>query len=111
MAIPTNIQDRMLEYEQKLSNRYPLSYTYYKIGAPYSKINDAVLDLTPKYNIFTNDDSSPKLGSRIYTNYTKTKIYSGVSQWHHVFDSSSSDLEFLIKIDFRGIVIDVQSLK
>ena len=109
MPIPSTIQDKMLQYQQKLSNRYPLSYTYYKIGAGYSKINDAALDLTPLYNIFTNDDANPKLNSRIYTDRFKNNLYSGVSLWHHAFDSSSTDLNIIIQIDNRGIVIGIQS--
>ncbi len=109
--IPSNIQDKMLQYQQKLSNRYPLSYTYYKIGSGYSKNTDAVADLTPKYNIFTNDDSSPKLSSIIYTDYTKNNNIPGANRWYHVFNSSSTDLNFLIQIDSRGIVSAVQNLK
>ncbi len=109
MAIPSTIQDKMLQYQQKLSNRYPLSYTYYKIGTGYAKANDAALDLSPLYNIFTNDDANPKLNSIIYRDYTKNNLYSGVSFWHHVFDSSSTDLNIIIQIDNRGIVIGIQS--
>ncbi len=110
MAIPSIIQDKMLQYQQKLSNRYPLSYTYYKIGAGYSKSSEAVSDLTPLYNIFTGDDRDPRSGSTIYTDYTKNEAYIGTSVWHHVFDSSSSDLNIIIQIDNRGIVIAIQGI-
>ena len=111
MAIPTTIQNKMLEYQQVLSNRYPLSYTYYKISAGYSKTPEAISDLTPKYNIFTDDDSSPKETSVIYTNYIKTNTYTGLRGWYHLFYSSLEDLNIIIQIDNRGIVTDFQRLR
>jgi hypothetical protein len=110
MAIPKTIQDKMFEYQQVLSNRYPLSYTYYKISAGNSKTSVAISDLTPKYNILTDDDSSPKETSVIYTDRFKNNEYIGGSLWYHLFDSSSADLNIIIRIDNRGLVTDFQRL-
>ncbi len=110
MPISTTIQNKMLEYQQILSNRYPLSYTYYKISAGYTKESEAILDLTPLYNIFTADDGVPRLNSLIYTDRFKNNAFIGESLLYHVFDSSSADLNVIIRIDNRGIVIAIQNL-
>lgn len=111
MAIPKEAQDKMINYNLVLSDRYTPGIPYLKLSAGYSKSSDASLDLRPISVAYTNNDRSPDISSRINIDQNKSMIYDGGELWYHVFDSSSVDAGYIILIDDRGIVINKIQVK
>jgi hypothetical protein len=106
MPLPTRVQDKIDNYQTILVARYPPNIPYWKLSTGYSKNPDAQADTTPAINIYTSDDSQPKLSSTIYQESSKTNLYNGSSLWFHLFNSSGTSLSTVIQIDSIGRVIN-----
>lgn len=106
MAIPREIQEKMISYNFILNDRYPPLIYYIKLSAGYSKSSEASSDTTPIYSLYTNNERTPNISSILNIDQNKSITYNGGDLWYHVFDSSSADLGFVILIDSSGIVTD-----
>jgi hypothetical protein len=106
-GIPREAQEKMINYNSILVERYSSSVPYFKLSAGYSKSSDAANDTNPISVIYTRDDDMDiDTGSIINIDQNKSIEYDGGDLWYHVFDSSSADLGYIISIDARGIVAD-----
>lgn len=107
MPIPREVQEKMINYNLVLSDRYTPDVSYFKLSSGYSKSSEAASDTTPISVIYTrSDDRDIIISSEMRVNQNKSIIYDGGDLWYHVFDSSSLDLRYIILIDSRGIVTD-----
>ena len=111
MSIPREAQEKMINYNFVLSERYTPGIEYLKLSVGYSKSAEAAEDSTPISVAYTNNNRAPNLSSIINIDQNKSIVYDGGGLWYHVFDSSSVDAGYIILIDSVGIITNKITVK
>lgn len=104
--LPLRVQGKIESYRSILTTRYPPNIPSWKISNGYANFRDAQSDTTPVTTIYTLNDSKPDLGSKIFSDSSKTTLYNGASLWFNLFSSSDTILSTVIQINNKGEVID-----
>jgi hypothetical protein len=102
MALPERIQEKIQNYTNILTDRYPPSITFYRISIGYSKSTEAQADVNPSSIIYTTGDLTPTPGVIVYTDQSKKITFNGSNLWYNVFNSSSTRIGRVIRIDTSG---------
>jgi len=105
MPIPREAQEKMINYNFILTGRYAPNTDYFKLSAGYRKASDAASDTTP-ISVIYSTEKNLNVGSIINIDQNQSIDYDGGDLWYHVFNESSGDLQYIILIDERGIVVN-----
>jgi hypothetical protein len=104
------IIEKITSYNLILLDRYPPSFSYYKLSTGYVDFKAANSSSDIVYAVYTIGGNQPVIGTRTYIDQASELTFrSNGLLWYKVYDSSSSPLS-LIRIDTRGDVTDKISL-
>lgn len=105
-TFPESLRNKISSYTSVLLERYPPDIVYYKLSVGYPQEDGAMPDLTPVYPIFTKSGSRPDIPVQVCIDIPLQQIFNGDSLWYHVFGADNTNLGYVIKIDYSGIVTD-----
>ena len=104
------IIEKITSYNLILLDRYPPSFSYYKLSSGYVDPKGANSSSDIVYAVYTRGGNQPDVGDRTYIDQASDLTFrSNGLLWYKVYNSSSSPLS-LIRIDTRGDVTAKASL-
>jgi hypothetical protein len=104
------IIEKIASYNLILLDRYPPSFSYYKLSTGYADSKGANSSSDIVYAVYTTGGNQPEVGDRIYIDQASDlRFIPDGLLWYKVYDSSSSPLS-LIRISTRGDVSAKDSL-